>query len=360
VLERVIDLLDRHEPGLLVIDSFKPLAAFAASDAEHRRLLHELAARVSVRKVGSLWLGEYAASDMSTTPEFAVADAVLWMTSTRQDERELRLLQVLKLRGSTFMSGKHGYRLSAAGVRVFPRLADQGQSDTYSLKEGRVSSGIDTLDPILQAGYRTGSATLVIGPSGVGKTVIGLQFVVDGIRRGERAVLAGFEENPSQLARVAEGFGWSKEAKGIELMYRSSVDLYVDEWVYDLLDAIGRTGARRVFIDGLGHIRSAAGDSVRFREYLYSLVQRCSRLGVSLMMSLESQELFGMTRLTDLGLSQMSDNLLLLQFLRREGRYRRSLTVLKSRASATEPRLHEYAIGRDGVALLNPSSAPSH
>jgi circadian clock protein KaiC len=259
---------------------------------------------------------------------------------------------VLKLRGSEFLSGRHAYRLSADGIRVFPRLADRGESAQYKLGKKRVPSGVELLDEILGEGFHAGSSSLVAGPSGIGKTALGLTFVFEGVRRGDSTILATLEENPSQLARVASTFGWSFENRAAHLMYRSTVDLYLDEWVYDLLDEIDAVNARRVFIDGLGNLRATATDTVRFREYMYSLVQRCSRLGVNLMMSLETAELFGVTRLTDIALSQTADNVILLQFVRGEGAYRRAMTVLKSRAIKTQPRMYEYTIGDHGIARI--------
>jgi circadian clock protein KaiC len=350
VIERIKELLNRYEPGMLVIDSFKPFAAFAESPLAHRRFLHELAARLSVRTVTSLWVGEYSAVEMASAAEFAIADAVLWLSSARHDEREVRQLQVLKLRGSSYLSGKHAYRLSAHGMRVFARLADRAEPSGYEFDAGHISSGVKNLDALLGSGYRTGSATLVAGPSGVGKTVLGLHFVFEGVRCGESTILATLEENPSQVARTASGFGWELQAPEVHLMYRSAVDLYLDEWVYDLLELIDSRNARRVFIDGLANLRAAA-EVTRFREYLYSLVQRCSRHGVNLMMSTETAELFGATRLTEGALSNMADNVVLLQFLRRDGEYRRAMTILKSRASKMEPRLHEYTIGGAGIEL---------
>jgi circadian clock protein KaiC len=350
VIERVKDILNQYEPGTLVIDSFKPFASFADAPLAHRQFLHELTARLSVRTVTSLWVGEYSAAGMASAAEFAIADAVLWLTSARHDEREIRQLQVLKLRGSGYLSGKHAYRLSADGMRVFPRLADPGEPSGYEFDAGHISSGVKSLDALLGSGYPTGSATLVAGPSGVGKTVLGLHFVFEGVRRGENTILATLEENPSQLARTAAGFGWSLQAPEVELMYRSAVDLYLDEWVHDLLDLIDSHNARRVLIDGLANLRAAA-EMTRFREYLYSLVQRCSRHGVNLMMSIETAELFGATRMAEGALSQMADNVVLLQFLRRDEEYRRAMTILKSRAGKMEPRLHQYAIGDAGIEL---------
>jgi circadian clock protein KaiC len=352
VLDRIGAILNKYEPGLLVIDSFKPFAVLVESRSEHRRFLHELAARLSVRPIASLWLGEYAVGELASAPEFAVADAVLWLASGRYDERDVRLLQVLKLRGSGFRSGRHAYRLSSEGMRVFPRLADPAHETDYGLDDGQVSSGVQALDGLLGEGVRAGSSTLVIGPSGVGKTVLGLHFAFEGARRGDGTVFATFDENPSQLARAAAGFGLSFESSELRVMYRSAVDLYLDQWVYELLDLIEAHDIRRVFIDGVSNLRVAAQEPVRFREYVYSLVQRCSRQGVSLMLALESPELFGLSRFTDVALSQMADNVVLLQFVRRDSEYKRGIIVLKSRSVNTEPRMKQYKIGSGGLELV--------
>ena len=126
---------------------------------------------------------------------------------------------------------------------------------------------------MLADGYWPGASTLCAGPSGCGKTLMGLHFIFNGIREGEPGVLATFQEHPIQLERIVNGFGWSFEEEGVELMYRSPVDLYIDEWVYDLLDAVERTKARRVLIDSLTDLQFAAPDEMRFREFMYSLVR---------------------------------------------------------------------------------------
>jgi circadian clock protein KaiC len=156
---------------------------------------------------------------------------------------------------------------------------------------------------------------------------------------------------------VAQGFGWSLAEDGIELLYRSPVDLLVDEWVYELIATIERTGARRVLIDSLGDLAFAAGDEARYREYLYSLVQRCARQGVSLLMSFELPDLFEVTRLSEIGISHLSDNVLLLQYLRQRGRVKRTLTVLKTRASLHEPQIKEFTITSAGITLGEESHA---
>jgi circadian clock protein KaiC len=134
-------------------------------------------------------------------------------------------------------------------------------------------------------------------------------------------------------------------------MYRSTVDMYIDEWVYELLEEIERHHIKRVLIDSLGDLRVASLDEVRFKEYIYSLLQRTARSGVSLFMTQEIAELFGVTKLSEYGISHLSDNVVLLQFLRGESRIKRALTVLKTRASAHDPRILEFEISDKGIAL---------
>jgi circadian clock protein KaiC len=106
-----------------------------------------------------------------------------------------------------------------------------------------------------------------------------------------------------------------------------------------------------VLIDSLGDLVFAAGDESRYREYLYSLVQRCSRQGVSLLMTFELPDLFQVTRLSEMGVSHVSDNVVLLQYLRQPDAIRRTLTVIKTRASLHQPQVREFTITPKGITL---------
>ena len=351
VLDRIIDLLRERKPGMIVIDSFKALHPYARDAEDFRRFLHDLSGRLSAYPATSLWIGEYTWDDIGSAPEFAVVDAVVALTVERKAEREARVIQVLKLRGSAFRSGKHAYRLSSRGLEVFPRLADPVEEAGYDQEVERISSGVSLLDDALGSGLWPGASTLVAGPSGSGKTLIGLHFVFAGARSGQPGLIASFQENPTQLERIVRGFGWSLKDEGVHHMYRSTVDMYIDEWVHDLLEEIERHHIKRVLIDSLGDLRVASLDEVRFKEYIYSLLQRTARSGVSLFMTQEIAELFGVTKLSEYGISHLSDNVVLLQFLRGESRIKRALTVLKTRASAHDPRILEFEISGKGIAL---------
>jgi circadian clock protein KaiC len=347
----ITELLNRNRPGLLVIDSFKALQTYATDPETFRSFLHELAGRLSAMPITSFWVGEYNSTDTNGAPEFAVADAFVSLGTELDGDRDRRVLSVIKLRGSESLSGKHAYRLSSAGLHAFPRMADHLNLDRYDRTQERMSSGVPALDAMLSDGYYRGASTLIAGPSGVGKTLLALHFIFAGADRGETGLIATFQENPTQLERILNGFCWSLDNPKIHLMYRTPVDLYLDEWVYDLLDTVHRTGATRVAIDSLGDLRASSADELRFREYIYSLLQRCARDNISVVMTQEAPDLFAVSRLSEYGISHLSDNLILLQFLRGDSRLKRALTVLKARGSAHDPFTRQYEITTDGIIL---------
>lgn len=351
-LDRMDALTKERRPGMIVIDSFTAFRDFAADDGEFRRFIHVLAGRLSAFPATALWIGEYDGDEPVGKPEFTVADGILHLSARRILERELREFEVRKLRGSDFLMGSHAYRLSNEGVAVFPRLADPAEEGPYGLDEDRrISSGIQALDTMLANGYWPGASTLIAGPSGCGKTLLGLHFIFGGARDGEPGLIATLQENPSQLERVVRSFNWSLEEQAVEVMYRSPVDIYIDQWFHELLERIERGRVRRVLIDSLDDLGFTTQDEVRFREYMYSLVQRCARNHVSLMMTLEVPSISRVTHLSDFNISHLADNVVLLQYIWSGAQVKRALTVLKARASALEPTVREFKIHVDGIVL---------
>ena len=134
-------------------------------------------------------------------------------------------------------------------------------------------------------------------------------------------------------------------------MYRSPVEVYIDEWVYGLLEAVDRTGARRIAIDSLTDLRITAPDAVRFHEYIYSLVQRCSRLGVTLLMTHEIHDLFGLSSVMESQISHLADNVVLLRYDIAHGAVERTAMVLKTRAGRHDPRLRRFEITDGGMVF---------
>src|SRR5256714_3649186 len=220
-LDDVISAIDRFlkevRPGVVVIDSFRAFHALAKDETTFRQFLFELTRRLTASATTSLWNAPYSREEAVQEAEFAVADAIIALDIKRVIERELRVLQVMKLRGSSFLSGEHVYRITDSGLTVFPRLADMQIQSRYELSTARAGSGIAALDELLGHGdgYWQGATTLVAGPSGIGKTLMGLHFLYRGAQGGEHGGLATFQENDSQLSRDVSSFGWTVEGERV-------------------------------------------------------------------------------------------------------------------------------------------------
>ncbi len=355
-LTRVIDAVDgilkQSRPGLVVIDGMRSLQVASRGDDTYLGFLSSLLRRLSASATTTILNARFSRSEILDQPEAAIADAIVSLDVQNVREREVRVLQVLKLRGSGYRSGQHIYRVSSSGIDVFPRLADARMSEGYELGVQHTQTGIEALDELLGGGgYWAGAATLVAGPSGIGKTLMGLHFLYRGAEAGEPGILATFQENRTQLSRIVSSFGWSIDDPNVHLLSRGVVDMNIDEWAYDLIELVERTGARRVVIDSLTELAVSAGDPHRFREWISSLTQRFTRSNVSLMMIVEVAELFRLDRASEHGISHLSDNVVLLQYVQEGAELLRALTVLKTRAMRHEPTVHRYRITTAGFTL---------
>jgi circadian clock protein KaiC len=355
-LSEIPAIVERHlrerRPGIVVVDSFRGFKAISHDLAAYRQFLYELVRRLTASATTSIWNAPYSRAEVLDEAEAAVADSVITFDIKQVAERELRVMQVLKLRGSGYRSGEHVYRISADGVEVFPRLADLRVDMPYEMSDRHASTGISALDEILQGGgYWSGAATLVAGPSGIGKTLMGLHFLYHGADLGEPGIHATFQETETQLERIVSGFGWSTANSKVHVMSRGVVEMNIDEWVYDLIDLVEKTGAKRVVVDSLLDLVALSGDQIRFREWMYSLIQRFTRAGISLLLIVEVPDLFQLRRISEHGISHVADNVILLQYVQQGPELARALTVLKTRAMRHQPTVRRYEITDQGFVL---------
>ncbi len=350
-LGRIADILRERQPGILVIDSFKCLSAFATASSVFRRFVTALAGRLSAVPMTTFWIGEYGPDELAGGPEFAVADSILVLRTDRTGLRITRTLEVEKLRGSAFRSGEHAYRLAADGLHVFPRLVGPVDEPGYEVGTGRISIGLDALDEMLEGGLLSGSTTLVGGPSGSGKTMLGLHFLAAGVRAGEAVLMATLQEDQAQIERARAGFDFGGAGR-LEVLHRSPVDLYLDEWVWNVIDTAERISARRLVIDSLSDFQVRAGDEIRLQESVYSLSQRCARAGITMLYTLETEVHVGVGPTSAYAVSHLSDNLIVLLYDRENGSLGRAIAVKKTRATGHSMAIWRFEITARGLDLV--------
>jgi circadian clock protein KaiC len=342
-------------PKIIVIDSFKAIHDLAKSPQEMRLMLHEIAGLLAAYDTTVLLVGEYRHEDIAMYPEFAVADGIIELARNALGTRDERYLRVFKLRGSSYRQGFHAFDITAEGLKVYPRLVSPVEAASYKRDGSRAPSGVPGLDTMLGGGFWTGSATLLAGATGAGKTTLAIQFIIEGLRRGERCLLVNFQENPTQLAHQMRQIGKTldDEARGrLELLYYSAVELSIDKIVVSIFQALRRGGVRRVVIDALGDLAVAASDPTRMQDYLYALVQHFAVMGVSSMLTLETDPPVLASTESHGRLSHMTDNIIFLELHEQNGSLGRRLRVAKARGAAHDLQWRELQISTEGLRVV--------
>jgi circadian clock protein KaiC len=339
VLARIISEVDRLQPGIVVVDSFRSLVRNVdpeEPDSSLERFVQRLALHLTSWEVTSLLIGEYHEQELRN-PVFTVADGIVWLTQAVDRNSVVRKLQVLKSRGVAHMPGLHTLKLTSSGVVVFPRVPI-APDERRRFEAQRLSTGVAGLDGLMGGGIPSGDSVVLAGPTGSGKTTFALHFVAAGLREGDRAVIAIFEERPeAYLARAASvGLDLTDaiEQDRLRIIYLRPLDLSVDETLAEIRDAVGQIGATRVVIDSLSGFEMALAPTFRedFRESLYRLIGTLTSLGVTMYSTVEVVEKEGL-QLTGYRVSFLTDVILSLRYVEIEGALRRALVVVKMRGS---------------------------
>lgn len=355
LVEYFVHLIQEYRPQIIVVDSFKAIADLMPDMAAWRRELFKLVSLFSSYDCTVFLVGEYTLDMIARLPEFAVADGVIHLRRAAEESRhDQRMLRVLKLRGSEFLPGEHAYRVDAEGVHVFPRLVTPALPPDYSVQVDRVKTGITGLDSMIESGWLKGTTTLVAGPSGAGKTVLGLHFLRQGTLEGERCLLVSFQENPVQMERMMRNFGWQAESllrpEQIELFYTSPVELHVDTIVQHIFDQVLNNGVQRLLIDALGDLSSATSNRQRFRDYVYSLSQFLTSRNVTTMLNMEAGNRTPRGEITGEDISYLADNVVSLE-MKFGAVLERTIRITKSRGSAHDGHEHVLRITGNGIVV---------
>ena len=213
---------------------------------------------------------------------------------------------------------------------------------------------------MMGGGILEGDSLLVAGPSGTGKSALATHFIDEGLRQGESAIMALFEERPEGYAERARGFGLDlkkPQATGkLEMLYLRPLDLSVDETMQAILDAIERTGARRLVIDSLVGFEMALAPGFRadFRESLYRMIGALTGAGVTILSTVEVEDSFQAMPLSHYAISFLTDDILRMRYVEIDGQIRKVMVVVKMRGGDHSKDIREYVITNRGVVVMAP------
>jgi circadian clock protein KaiC len=353
VSEIVRKTLD-EKPAIVVIDSAKMLGDFA-DRRTLRRALYDLTGRLSRTETMLLLVGEYKPEEVRSEVVFSLADGIIQLDYEMREPIDRRCLRVAKMRGRSHRTGKHTFHIGRTGIEVFPRIETLVPLEEPPLT-GQVPSGIPGLDDLMGGGARQSDANLLTGPSGVGKTIFGLRWLVQGMEREENCLYVTFQDTAAQLLSVGSGFGWRLQphldSGQLEISYVPMGDLDLDVLATSVRAAAARRPISRIVIDSLSELAFAAREEARFPAYMRSLVGLVRAAGSSLLITSETST-HGFPGHSLEELLFLFDNVIDLRYIEEESQIGRAAHVAKMRSRAHSMALHSARIGDHGLEIGN-------
>jgi circadian clock protein KaiC len=359
VLEAVVREVEAAHPSIVVVDSFRTALRKRTdlTEMDVQFFVQQLALHLTSWEATTFLIGEYVEAEIQENPIFTVSDGLIWLSQATERNSVVRKLQVFKLRGQSSVPGLHTFRITNDGLQTFSRTLGLGERKPRPDKRPRLSIGIPAMDELLGGGIPMGDSLLVAGASGTGKTAFASHFIAEGLRRGERGIMAVFEERPEDVKRRAKNLGHDlakaeREGK-LTLLYLRPLDLSVDESLQAILDAVKELDAKRLVIDSLVGFEMALAPGFRtdFRESLYRMMATVTGAGVTVLNTVELDENFTEFRFSHYMVSFLADDIIRLRYVDIDGVLRRILTVVKMRDSQHSKDIREYEITKKGVVL---------
>ena len=363
VLARITKEVEASSPALVFVDSFR--SAMLETVRQYTgtlsplQFVQQLGTNLSSWQTTSFLVGEYL-TDSDLLPIFTVADGLLSLRQNVHRNSMVRQMQVLKMRGLPSSPGLHTFRITRAGIEVFPSAVTRDDTDLPlktnkpARKETRLAMGVPLLDEMLGGGLPSGYSLLIAGPSGSGKTILATAFLTEGVRLGETGVIVAFEQTPS--------LSWSHtihdlvRAGQIGLINTRALDLSIDEVVQQLIDLIQRLKATRVVIDSLSGFELAVAPTFRedFRESLFRMVAVLAGLGVTVLMTSELEDRYTDLRFSPYGSAFLTDAIIVQRYIEIDSRLKRVMAVVKVRSSAHSNEIRQFEIAGGKIIIGEP------
>ena len=352
LVDRIRETVAEHQPTRVLVDPVTELRHLAPDDRQFRTQVLSLLDFLKSHGATVILTSQAADSVPDDDLQF-LADAVISLGA----DGDHRTLSVPKFRGSAARQGPHTVTISDDGMRVWPRL---DPTDHY--REGSVStlsSGVDELDALLGGGLTTGTVSFLSGPTGVGKTTTGLQFMTEAAATGQRSVLYSFEESRRTILTRAENLGMPLgeqiDAGTVVIQEIGTDELSLDEFTHRIRSEVEDEGTEIVMIDGVtGYERAFNEAHSDADHHLIKIGQYLRNMNVTGIITNEVHQITGDFRATEHRISHLADDILFLRHVEYRGELRKVIGVLKRRTSDFESTLRLLEITAEGLAVGDP------
>ncbi len=356
--DTILDVINRIKPDRLIFDPIEQIHLLTDSPLRYRTQLLILKQALVDMECTTLFLtGE--PSGKSDQQLEALVHGGLELEQHAPDYGDVRRrLKVNKGRGMRYHGGYHSFGIRTGGLQVYPRLETPASENNGRALRTVVKSGVGELDTLLGGGLEEGTACLLIGPTGTGKSSLTALYAYAAALRGERSAVFLFDERPETFHRRSEGMGLDLapqvEAGLVRLQHVNTGELSPGEFAHTVRQAVDRDKVKLVVIDSLTGYLNAMPQEMLLVSQLHELLSYLSRQGVLTFLIMAERGVLGSGELEPVDVSYLADAVVLLRRFETEGQLRRAISVIKKRYGAHESTIRELRTTSSGVQVGEP------
>lgn len=346
----VVDEFQKTKPQRVFIDSMTHLKYISADVHQFRKLVYGFIRFLNELKATVLFTSESNSKAEDGDLRF-LSDGVLELEMSQIE----RTISVPKFRGSDSKQGKHIFKIGNNGMEVYPRLVPGIYSRVFTKET--ISSGIPDLDELLHGGIERGCINIITGPTGVGKTSLGLQFMKEAAGRGEKSTIFTFEESNDLLITRSENINIPVrkmlEKGKLSLFQVEPIKYSPDEFAYLVRNEVEKQDVKIIMIDSSsGYKLSMKGEDII--THLHSICKYMVNMGVTVILINEVTNIIGDFLATGLGISYLADNIIFLRYYEYKGGLNKAIGVIKKRLTNFEKTIREFEITPYGIKVGRP------
>ncbi|MCC6681384.1 MAG: AAA family ATPase [Phycisphaeraceae bacterium] len=353
--DALLRVLEEHRPQRFVLDSISELEVLVENP--HQLLRQMLRLKRKLRELNCTALFTLGKTQLQTNLLETTVHGVINLSMHVPPYGPLRRhLLIPKMRCVEFHGGYHDLHIRKGGIELFPRLKlDSGVNPSNQWNV--VPSGNQALDQMLGGGLETGTACLISGTTGAGKSTLASLYVQTAAERGDRSAVFCFDERKEVFLHRAHGLNMPMpryiEQGLVDLREFNVGDLSPAQFAQIARTVVEKNHVRIMVIDSITGYFNSVGEQRELMVQLHELLSYLGSRGVLTLMIVATHGI-GAVADTAVDASYIADTVLMARHFETDGQWRRCIAVLKKRHGRHENAIRELQIGPHGIQIGQP------